>query len=157
MVGQNQEKKEAAVTARKTCVINFHSHLYFWNLIFFRTSKHGRSVKISAPPSAMINGSPLTLFHKLFAISGKGEKALRILATLEAKTANFWTFCTVILLKLHVSKICMTPFWSMVYRVCYLTRHITLPDTCPLNSRFPCTKLLIYIMAGIHMRGTWTM
>ena len=37
---------------------------------------------------------------------------LRILATLEAKTAkisNIWTFCTVILLILHVSKICMTP------------------------------------------------
>ncbi len=35
--------------------------------------------------------------------------SLRILATLEAKTAkisNFWTFCPVILLTLHVSKIC---------------------------------------------------
>ena len=38
----------------------------------------------------------------------KNVVELRILATLEAKTAkisNFWTFCTVILLILHVSKV----------------------------------------------------
>ncbi len=40
-----------------------------------------------------------------------GPHPLRILATLEAKTpktSNFWMFCTVILLILHVSRWCIS-------------------------------------------------
>ncbi len=66
-------------------------------------------------PSLTRLSSEINLIYSLFP-ADLNMLNLRILATLEAKNAkisNFWTFCTVILLILHVSKIHMTAFWSM--------------------------------------------